>query len=90
MVNEREIVKTQLGELEFFDIIQLLDGVLSPGEKDLIKVARHARDCGAHMKPLSCMLARRLQEHFEANLDNIEGEIPGWMGLGNDEACRVA
>jgi hypothetical protein len=90
LVNEREIVKTQPEELEFFEIIQLLDNVLSPREKDLIKAARHARDYGAHMKPLTCTLARRLSEHFEANRDNLECDIPDWMGLGNDEPCRVA
>jgi hypothetical protein len=78
--NEREIVKTAPETLEFFEIIQLLDGVLSAGEKTLIKVAKHAGDYCAHMKPMGSLIAHRLSDHFELNRDLLEGDFPGLEG----------
>jgi hypothetical protein len=77
LVNEREIVKTTPETLEFFEMTQLLDSVLSAGEKNLLKVAKHARDCCAHMKPVSSLLVHRLSDHFELNRDNLAGDFPG-------------
>jgi hypothetical protein len=76
LVNEREIVKTSPETLEFYEINQLLDGVLSVGEKNLIKIAKHARDFSAHMKPMSSALVQRLSDHSEVNRDIIRGDFP--------------
>jgi hypothetical protein len=76
LVNEREIVKTAPGTLEFFEISQLLDDVLSTAERSLIKVAKHARDFGAHMKPMSVLLVRRLSDHFELSREILGSDFP--------------
>jgi hypothetical protein len=77
LVNEREIVKTSPETLEFYEISQLLDRVLSSAEKNLIKVARHARDCCAHMKSMSSDFVHRLSDHFELNHDILRSDFPG-------------
>jgi predicted kinase len=78
MVNEREIVRTNPADLEFYEIAVLLSEVLSTAEKALLKAAKYARNCAAHVKPLSLELVRKLSDHYEVNRDALDSDIPGW------------
>lgn len=77
-VNGHEKVRTDPLLLEFYEIRTVLADVLTPEEINLIRVAKNARDCGAHMEPILPQLIHRLSEHYEANREILECEIPGW------------
>jgi predicted kinase len=77
-VNEREIVKEDPTTLEFYEIKDLLVGDLSQAELDLIKIAKWARDNSAHMKISTPRLVKQLSDHYEANRESLENDIPGW------------
>jgi hypothetical protein len=76
LINDREIVKTSPDTLEFYEINLLLDRVLSVAEKNLIKIARHARDFCAHMKPMSSDFVHQLSDYFEFNREVIKPDFP--------------
>ena len=78
VVNEREWTLVDPTQLEFLAIGDVLSDVLTKPELNLLHVARLARNCGAHMKPMAPQIVHKLSDHYEANRDVLECDIPGW------------
>lgn len=78
VVNKREWTLVDPTQLEFLAIGDVLSDVLTKPELNLLHVARLARNCGAHMKPMAPQIVHKLSDHYEANRDVLECVIPGW------------
>jgi predicted kinase len=78
MRNQRESTLVDPTQLELLAISDVLSDVLTKPELDLLHVTRLARNYGAHMKPMPPQMVRKLADHYEANRDVLECDIPGW------------
>ncbi|QIO36947.1 AAA family ATPase [Bradyrhizobium sp. 1(2017)] len=74
----REVAVTDYRKLEFYDLQQLADGVMSPEERELRRVAQFMRNKVAHPDLLNPDQISKISDYYEAHRDLIEGDVPGW------------
>ena len=78
VVDERTFSRTDPTQLEFFEIKNVLSDVLTEAELNLMRIAKRARNCGAHMELMPPQIVHKLSDQVEANRDILECDIPGW------------
>lgn len=74
----REVAVTDYWKLEFYDFQQLTEGILSPEEAELRRVAQAMRNKVAHPDLLKPHEVTKISDYYEAHRDLIEGDVPGW------------
>jgi predicted kinase len=74
----REVPVTDYWKLEFYDFQQLTEGILSPEEAELRRVAHAVRNKVAHPDLVKADQIARISDYYEAHRDLIEGDVPGW------------
>lgn len=76
--NDREIRIIDPRRLEFYDVAELTSHVMPDREQNLLKIARWTRHETAHRNVITPARIEELSDHYEANLDILEGDVPGW------------
>ncbi len=76
--NGRQVTVTDPRKLEFYDVSTFIGRLMPAREKELLKITRWARHETAHRNVISPDDIETLSDHYEANRDVLEGDIPGW------------
>lgn len=74
----REEPVTDYWKLEFYDFQKLTEGLLSPEEAELRRVAHAMRNKVAHPDFVKPDQLSRISDYYEAHRDLVEGDVPGW------------
>lgn len=74
----REVEVTDYWKLEFYDLQQVAEDVLSPEERELRRLAQVTRNAVAHPGAIRPDQLARISEFYENHRDLIEGDVPGW------------
>jgi predicted kinase len=69
---------TDYWKLEFYEFKKLTEHLLSPEEMELSRIAAWTRNKVAHPDLIKPEQISRFSEHYEANRDWLEGDVPGW------------
>jgi predicted kinase len=75
---KRDVAITDYWKLEFYDFRQLTEHLLSPEESELSRIAAWTRNKVAHPDLIKPEQISQFSEHYEANREWLEGDIPGW------------
>jgi predicted kinase len=76
--NGREILIVDPWKLEFYDVREFTKHVMSRSEFDLVKSAGAVRNAMAHRDLVDSRQLSEFSEHYEANRDALECDVPGW------------
>jgi hypothetical protein len=74
----REVEVTDYWKLEFYDLQQVAEDILSPAERELRRLAQVTRNAVAHPGVIRPDQLARISEYYENHRDLIEGDVPGW------------
>jgi len=74
----REVEVINYWKLEFYDLQQVAEDILSPEERELRRVAQVTRNAVAHPGVIRPDQLARISEYYENHRDLIEGDVPGW------------
>jgi hypothetical protein len=74
----REVEVTDYWKLEFYDLQQVAEDILSPEERELRRLAQVTRNAVAHPGVIRPDQLARISEFYENHRDLIEGDVPGW------------
>jgi predicted kinase len=75
---DREVEITDPWKLEFYDFRELTKQLLSPAELELTKIAGWTRNAVAHRDVVRSDSVSLFSDHYEANREILEGDVPGW------------
>lgn len=75
---DREMEITDFWKLEFYDFKELTKHLLSPQETDLVRIANWTRNQVAHRDLIGPEKISLFSDHYEANREALECDIPGW------------
>jgi hypothetical protein len=74
----REVEVIDYWKLEFHDLQQVADDILSPEERELRRLAHVTRNAVAHPGVIGPDQLARISDYYENHRDLIEGDVPGW------------
>jgi predicted kinase len=75
---DREFEITDPLKLEFYDVRELTKHLMPSTELELLKIAGWTRNAVAHFDVVTSKTLMLFSDHYEANRDILESEIPGW------------
>ncbi|MCA6101602.1 ATP-binding protein [Bradyrhizobium australafricanum] len=77
-INGRRFEITDFWKIEFYDFRTHTEHLLTPQEADLVKIAAWTRNKVAHKDLIDSNGITLFSEHYEANRETLDCDIPGW------------